>query len=185
MDDKNNLKQLLSASSRQELESTIIYLTKACPLNDAYSRSLLHDTDMEYVMSIISAELNQLKIWLGMDFNLGAFGSTLISEKGFYVFEIAENLSKSGRYQHSAAILCKLLQFGSEISLSNVHCDAEVENLNSQIFRLISNWNRFDIPSDQLHLVLSSLEEYSMLECLTDVGFYRDLKASYSHLVGY
>ena len=176
--------QLLSSSSREELEYTIICLIEAYPLNDAYSRSILNCKDAEYVKSIITAELEQLIIWLRMDFNLGAYGSTLITEKSFFVFEIAENLSKNGRYQESVDIFFRLLKFGGEILQLNTYCDAEVEILTNEIFRVISNWNKNDIPKEQFYFVISTLEECSNLECLNDVGYDEKLREAYGHLVG-
>jgi hypothetical protein len=165
-----------------EVRAILIQIMESSQMNEAFGHSLIGPNNFKLITEIIDAELRQLKIWFGMDRVVGAFASTLFSEKVYFILDIAGNFITKQNYLGGATICCNLLIFGSEIQLSSTEFDAEVSNMNSEIFRMLQEWEPEKIPADQYSQVMETLRHCGRSQSIEATGILNDFHISWSHL---
>lgn len=157
-------------------------LMKSDPLVEAYALCLLGTNDSSRIIQIIIDELNQLEIWIGSERHFSAMGSTLFSEKTYYILRIANKASEANNYPLAANIYTLLMNFCAKVVLSTNQADSEVENIYSSVFEDVSTWTLEDIPLEQIEMTRKNLLMGSDSKNMMDCGLADSFKKAFENL---
>jgi hypothetical protein len=157
-------------------------LMKTSALVEAHGLCLM-GKDPNRVVQLVMDELNQLEVWLSIERDFGAMGSTLFTETSSYCLIIADAAAKRRSFTLSAAIYSMLIALCAKTSLMTNAADDNVENLSNDVFDSLKGWTIYVLPEDEadLSLALSMLTQTSNSKNVVDSGLQEIFKEAIAH----